>query len=74
MAPSRQPKSLLTVLKGISGATGRADGMMTSERARSELSEVTARLLSGAGERADVLVTQGSPLETDTFMEKIKTE
>ncbi len=72
MAPSRQPKSLLTILKGISG--DRADGMMTSERARSELSEVTARLLSGAGERADVLVTQGSPLETDTFMEKIKTE
>ncbi len=73
MAPSRQPRSLLTVLKGISG-DNRADGMMTSERARSELSEVTTRLLSGAGERADVLVTQGSPLETDKFVDKIKTE
>ncbi len=70
MAPSRQPKSLLTVLKGIN--VNRRDGVTTSEGARSQLSEVTTRMLSGAGEKR--LVTYGSPLETDKFVEKVKTE
>lgn len=70
MAPSRQPKSLLTVLKGIGGE--RRDGAITSEGARSRLSEVTTRLLSGTGEKR--LLTHGSPLETDKFVEIIKME
>ena len=71
MAPSRQPKSLLTVLKGISAPHNPNDRVTPSERARSELSQVTA---GGVTERDTALSRLYSPLDSTTFIESIETE
>ena len=74
MAPSRQPKSLLTVLKGISAPRNPSDMVTPSERARSELSQVTAGFISGMAERDAALSRLHSPLESNEFIRTIETE
>lgn len=87
MAPSKQPKSLLTVLKGITLSQDKLSSekeedrghlALQSDRARSQLSQVTGttgeELRIGQAHKVSGLAQERSPLETVKFNRRIEQE
>ena len=85
MAPSKQPKSLLTVLKGIALSQDKLSSekeqdnlVLQSDRAKSQLSQVTGttgdELRAGQAHKVSGLAQERSPLETVKFIKRIEQE
>lgn len=85
MAPSRQPRCLLTVLKGIS--LSQSNGLLNkekasllpSEQARNQLSVISGAVTGkeitlGQMDDVNILAYKNSPLETAKFIKRINEE